>query len=88
MILRILINLLVIYAIWQVIKFIFRVALAYWIRKNAGKAFQFQGQFGRGFHREEERPVGDIRVENSGQSRKGRSKDSLEGEYVDFEEVS
>ena len=88
MILRILINLLFIYALWQLIKFVFRIALAYWIRKNAGKAFHHQGNFGRGFQGEPQRPVGDIRVENPAQQRKDRTDKSSEGEYVDFEEIS
>lgn len=86
MIIRILINLLFIYAAWQVIKFVFRVALAYWIRKNAGKAFQFQGRSGWGAE-EPRRPEGDIRVESAGNPGRKRPSDSGEGEYIDFEEI-
>ena len=64
---RFLLTLLVFYALWQIVKFLFRIWLANWVRKNAGKGFQFQGQFGgKDFQREEERPVGDIRIDNPG----------------------
>lgn len=88
MIFRLIINLLVIYAIWQIIKFVFRIALQYYIRKNVGKTFHFEGQFGaRG--RREERPVGDIRVESSNPQRnKNQNRSDDMGEYIDYEEVS
>lgn len=87
MIFKFLLNLLFLYAAWQIIKFIFRVALANWIRKNAGKSFQFNGGFGRGFQQEPQRPVGEIRVESTGNP-KSKSNGSQQGEYIDFEEVS
>ncbi len=87
MIIRILINLLLIYAAWQLIKFIFRIALVYWLKRNAGKMFQFNGKFGHGFNKEPQRPVGDIRVENAGSSRGRQSPDLSKGEYIDFEEI-
>lgn len=88
MIVRLIINLLVIYALWQIIKFVFRLALQYWIRKNVGKTFHFEGQFGRRDSREE-RPVGDIRVENLNPGQpKNQNRHDDKGEYIDFEEVS
>ncbi len=89
MLLRLLINLFFIYALWQLIKFVFRIALQYWIRKNAGKAFHYQGNFRGGFRQDENRPVGDIRVESKGNGGGNKNnRPSEDGEYVDFEEVS
>lgn len=79
-----------IYAFWQLFKLVFRFALRYWIKKNAGKTFQWSSSYGYGGP-QAGRPEGDIRVEpNGGQTdaRRSRSTDTRNlGEYVDFEEV-
>jgi len=85
---RFLIYLFFFYAFWQLIKFVFRIAFHYWLKKNAGKAFHYQGNFGGGSGRNENRPVGDIRVESSGNASSRTFRKGDEGEYVDFEEVS
>ena len=61
---RILIFILVIYAVWQVVKVVFRLMLMNWIRKNAGKGNQTFGPFGWGYYgTEQQRPEGDIRID-------------------------
>ena len=81
-------TLIIIYLIWQVVKFIFKIALRYWIKKNAGKAFQYSAGFG-GNSQRQTRPEGDIKVDSFGNSQSkstGKSSGDL-GEYVDYEEV-
>jgi hypothetical protein len=85
---RFLLYLFFFYALWQLIKFVFRIAFQYWLKKNAGKAFYYQGNFGNGSGRTEDRPVGDIRVDSGGNTNSSSFKKGDEGEYVDFEEVS
>jgi hypothetical protein len=84
---RFLLFILTAYAIWQVVKFVLRILLVNWIRKNAGKAFQFQGGFGSGFNENQERPEGEIRVDQTVQKEKKGRSGQIEGEYVDFEEI-
>ena len=84
---RFLFYLLFFYAIWQLIKFVFRIALQYWLKKNAGKAFYYQGNFGGKREDYTERPVGEIRVESMGKKQSGSARKNDDGEYVDFEEV-
>ena len=85
---RFLLYLFFFYAIWQVIKFVFRTAFHYWLKKNAGKAFYYQGNAGRNPHADTMRPVGEIRVESPGNPAARTSGRKDEGEYIDFEEVS
>jgi len=85
---RFILTLLLIYAAWQLLKFVFRFALLYWVKKNAGKAFQFNGQFGSADFNQNQRKEGEIRVESSGNSKKPGRSSGDEGEYVEFEEVS
>jgi len=85
---RFILTLFFIYAAWQLIKVLFRFILLYWIKKNAGKAFQFNGQFGAGDSNRNQRKEGEIRVESSGNSKKSNRGSGDEGEYVEFEEVS
>jgi|GEM_PF-5184341 hypothetical protein len=85
---RFLLYLFFFYALWQLIKFVFRIAFQYWIKKNAGKAFYYQGNFGGRAGGNENRPVGDIRVESTGKGSSSSVRKGDEGEYVDFEEVS
>jgi hypothetical protein len=81
-------TLLIIYLIWQVIKFVFKLWLRYWIKKNAGKGFQYSAGFG-GAGQQAPRPEGEIRVDTFSQPKTQQSKPSIEdlGEYVDYEEV-
>lgn len=88
MLIKFILYFLVFYALWQVVKFVFRVMLLSWIRKNAGKTFQYQGNFGGPFAGNSSRPVGDIRVETPGKSSGKNVKSHDDGDYVDFEEVS
>ena len=85
---RFLLYLFFFYAIWQVIKFVFRLAFQYWLKKNAGKAFYYQGNFGTGTRQSSDRPVGDIRVEPAEKPSSKPADRANEGEYIDFEEVS
>lgn len=83
---RFLTILLFIYLGWQVFKWIAKWAIRYWIRKNGGKAFTFNGNFGQqpSYHR----PEGEIRVESFGNPESTMPKIKPgEGDYVDFEEV-
>jgi len=84
---RFLSYLLFIYLIWQVVKFVFKIAFRYWLKKNGGKGFYYSGGFGG---QASQRPEGEIRVESFGQTKsqgpiKPGTKDL--GEYVDYEEV-
>jgi len=81
-------TLIIIYLIWQVVKFVFKIAFAYWLKKNGGKAFYYSGGFG-GNRPPTDRQEGEIRVESTGSQTKkssGASPKDL-GEYVDYEEV-
>jgi len=81
-------TLIIIYLIWQVVKFIFKIALRYWIKKNAGKGFQYSGGFGGNAH-QPPRPEGEIKVDSFGSTQNksnGKSSKDL-GEYVDYEDV-
>jgi hypothetical protein len=86
---RFIITLLCIYLIWQVVKFLFKIAFRYWLMKNGGKAFFYSGRFGPDAYGYEKRKEGEIRVENPENSRPKTDKKSSQnlGEYVDFEEV-
>jgi len=81
-------TIIIIYLIWQVVKFIFKIAFRYWIKKNAGKAFQYSAGFG-GNGQKQSRPEGDIKVESFGNahSKSSRKNSKDLGEYVDYEEV-
>ncbi len=81
-------TLIIFYLIWQVVKFIFKIAFRYWLKKNAGKTFQYSGGFGGGGF-QQPRPEGDIKVESFGNPQAkppGKTTKDL-GEYVDYEEV-
>ena len=75
------------FLIWQVIKWATKLYLRYWVKKNGGRAFYYSTFSGQSAHNQ--RPVGDIKVEQTGSGNTSRSRGSTEqlGEYVDFEEV-
>jgi hypothetical protein len=81
-------TLLIIYLIWQVVKFVFKIAFRYWLKKNGGKAFYYSGGFGQPGAREP-RPEGEIRVDTFGPSKSSNPSPGTKdlGEYVDYEEV-
>jgi len=81
-------TLIIIYLIWQVVKFIFKIAIRYYIKKNGGKTFRYSGGFG-GNPQQNAKPEGEISVKsfgNQGRKAEGSTLKDL-GEYVDFEEV-
>jgi hypothetical protein len=81
-------TLIIIYLIWQVFKFVFKIVFRYWLKKNVGKAFQYSAGFG-GNGYQQPRPEGDIKVDSFGNAQSkqsGKSSKDL-GEYVDYEEV-
>ena len=87
---RFITTLLLIYLIWQVVKWVFRIAFRYWIRKNAGKAFYYSSAGGFGGYQPppQGRPEGEIRIDSVPQPKtKGSPGQQDLGEYVDFEEV-
>lgn len=85
---RFITTLLIIYLIWQVVKIVFRFALRYWIRKNAGKAFYYSSGFGGYPPPSQNRPEGEIRIDSVPQGKPKGHPDSKDlGEYVDYEEV-
>jgi hypothetical protein len=89
---RFLLTLLTLYFIWLVVKFLFKLAFRYWLKKNAGKAFFYSGGFGgQNPFSHAQNPYGpgsEIRVENPGTSSKSKKKSQEQlGEYVDFEEL-
>ena len=78
-------TLIIFYLIWQVVKFIIKIAFRYWLKKNAGKAFQFTNSTGY----QQPRPEGEIKVdsfENRQAKPQTKNKSDL-GEYVDYEEI-
>lgn len=89
MLLRFIFWLFFFYAIWQLVKLVFKVLLRYWLRKNGSKVF-YWASGGQG-SQPPPRPEGEIRVDSFGPGRSGKGgpgKDSRDlGEYVDFEEV-
>lgn len=87
---RFIITLLSIYLIWQVVKFLFKIAFRYWLRKNGNRFFYYSSSNGPNpFRGHQQGKEGDIRVENPETFSSGSKKQSDRnlGEYVDFEEV-
>ena len=79
---------LIIYLIWQVVKFVFKIWFRFWIKKNGGKGFQYSAGFG-GQGNQESRKEGEIRVDTFGKTKPEKSAPTTKdlGEYVDYEEV-
>jgi hypothetical protein len=87
---RFILTVLTIYLIWQVVKFLFKIAFRYWLKKNAGKTFFYSGGFGSGrSYGYDSRKEGEIRVETTEnhKTESGKNPNRNLGEYVDFEEV-
>jgi hypothetical protein len=86
---RFILTLLTIYFIWQVVKFLFKIGLRYWLKKNGAKAFYYSGGFGQNPFQDQNRKEGEVRVETPASSNQKSDKKTTQnlGEYVDFEEV-
>ena len=77
------------YALWQLVKLVFKVLLRYWLRKNGNRVFYWSS--GGGNAQPTPRPEGEIRVDSFGPARPGKGGRNTgghgPGEYVDYEEV-
>jgi hypothetical protein len=85
---RFLLIILAIYAVWQIVKVVLRLMLMNWIRKNAGQGNQTFGPFGWGNYGTEQRPEGEIRIDKNFRNSRDKKSGNNEGEYVDFEEIN
>ena len=81
-------NVIIIYLTWQVIKWVVKWALRYWVVKNGGKAFYQSSGFGQA-NSAKPSAEGEIRVDSFAKKSTGNPGDASSklGEYVDFEEV-
>lgn len=81
-------TLLVIFLIWQAVKWIAKWYLRYLVKKNGGKGFYYTSQtYSQPYASQQS--TGDIKVDSFGRATPDRSKANLDrvGDYVDFEEV-